>query len=121
MNEFNPETAQAFFENVTKASNEAFTAQASYFEAALARNNTCMTELSDARISSYKEMGEAKTFTQAFESNLAFEENVRDNLQKLQDTNTKAWDVLQSDIEKAYASLAPESVEAPVAAKASKK
>lgn len=107
MNDFTPEAAQAFFEIATTASNEAFSVQASYFEAALTRNTACMTELSEARINSFKEMGEAKTFTQAFESNLAFEESVRDKLQQLQDTNSKAWDVLQADIEKAYATLAP--------------
>lgn len=112
MNEFNPEKAQAFLETVSKANNEAFTAQSTYFEAALTRNTTCMVELSDARISSYKEMAEAKTFTEAFKANQSFEVSVRDKLQKLQDTNTKAWDVLQSDIEKAYASLAPDSTEA---------
>ncbi len=121
MNDFSPEKIQAFFESVSKASTDAFAAQTSYFEASLTRNATCMTALSDARINSFKEMSEAKTFTQAFESNLAFEEKVRDDLQKLQEANTQAWETLQADIQSAYASLAPEGQEAPAAAKTSKK
>ena len=43
-------------------------------------------------------MSEAKTFNQAFEANLAFEEKVREELVGLQEETPKSWDDLVENL-----------------------
>ncbi|MDH3336423.1 MAG: hypothetical protein OEM85_04665 [Gammaproteobacteria bacterium] len=66
------------------------------------RNTEAFTELADARIASFREMRESKTFNQAFEANLAFEEKVREELWSLQEANTKSWETLVDDLKAIY-------------------
>jgi hypothetical protein len=54
-------------------------------------------------------MSEARTFNQAFESNLAFEEKLREDLSALQEENIKSWEGL---VEKLTAIYAPAPGEA---------
>ena len=65
---------------------------------------------------SFKEISEATTFNQAFESNLAFEEKVREELADLQEKNTKSWESLLEQLTAIYtpATTAP-NVTAPKA------
>jgi hypothetical protein len=102
MTDLSPEKMQKFFEQVTQANVDALTVQAKYFETLARRNTQCFTTLADARIASFKEISEAQTFNQAFESNLAFEEQVREELQALQEDNTKQWEALQKKLKDIY-------------------
>ena len=94
MTEITPEDIKNFFENAAKANADVWTAQATYFEDLIKRNTECFTHLGEVRMESFKEMSEATTFNQAFESNLAFEENAREELAALQEKNTKSWEAL---------------------------
>ena len=94
MTEIKPEDIKSFFEQAANANAEAWTAQATYFEDLIKRNTECFTHLGEVRVESFKEMSEATTFNQAFESNLAFEEKVREELGALQEKNTKSWEAL---------------------------
>ncbi len=94
MTEITPEDIKNFFEQAAKANTDAWTAQASYFEDLIKRNTECFTHLGEVRMESFKEMSEATTFNQTFESNLAFEENVREELAALQEKNTRSWEAL---------------------------
>jgi hypothetical protein len=47
-------------------------------------------------------MSEATTFNQAFESNLTFEEKVREDLASLQEKNTKSWESLLEQMTAIY-------------------
>jgi hypothetical protein len=102
MTDIKPEDIKNFFEQAANANAEAWTAQASYFEDLVKRNTECFTHLGEVRVESFKEMSEATTFNQAFESNLAFEEKVREELAALQEKNTKSWEALIGQITSIY-------------------
>ena len=102
MNTPTPDNIREFFEEAAKANLDAWNAQASYFDGLLKRNTKAFTTLADARMASFKEMSEAKTFNQAFEANLAFEDLFSEELQGLQENNTKAWEALMDNLKAVY-------------------
>ena len=104
MTEIKQEDIKLFFENVAKANADAWTTQAEYFDALVKRNTECFKDLGDARTVSFKEMSEATTFNQAFESNLAFEEKVREELASMQEKNTHSWEALLEQMSNLYTS-----------------
>lgn len=97
-----PESIKQFFEQAAKAYGDVWKSQAEYYDGLVRRNTQCLTELADARIASYREMSESQTFNQAFEANLAFEEKVREDLTRLQEENTKAWQHLVDELQSIY-------------------
>lgn len=102
MTDLTLENIQQFFESAAKANADAWASQAAYFDALVKRNTKCFAELGEARVASLKEMSEAKTFNQAFESNLAFDEKVREDLASLQESNIKAWESLMEELKDIY-------------------
>lgn len=120
MTEFNTDKITEFFEQAAKANTDAWNSQAAYFEALVKRNTECFKELGEARMASFKEMSEATTFNQAFESNLAFEEKVREDLADLQEKNTKSWESLLEQLTAIYAPAAVKPKAKAPKAKASK-
>jgi hypothetical protein len=102
MNDLTLENIQQYFESAAKANADAWASQTGYFETLVKRNTECFTQLGEARVASLKEMSEAKTFNQAFESNLAFEEQVREDLTALQESNIKAWESLMAQMKDIY-------------------
>ena len=94
MTEVTPENIKQFFEDATAAYTDAWKVQAEYSDGLVRRNTKALTELADARISSFNEMRDSTTFNQAFEANIAFEEKVREDLVALQEENTKSWETL---------------------------
>jgi len=101
-NELTTEKVTEFFEQAAKVTTNAWNSQAAYFEALVKRNTDCFKNLGEARVASFKEMSEATTFNQAFESNLAFEEKVREDLASLQEKNTKSWESLLEQLTSIY-------------------
>jgi len=101
-NELTTEQVTEFFEQAAKVTTDAWNSQAAYFEALVKRNTDCFKDLGEARVESFKEMSEATTFNQAFESNLAFEEKVREDLASLQEKNTKSWESLLEQLTSIY-------------------
>jgi lysozyme family protein len=97
-----PESIKQFFEQAAKAYGDAWKSQAEYYDGLVRRNTNVLTEIADARIASYREMSEAKTFNQAFEANLAFEEKVREDLTRLQEKNTESWQHLVDELKAIY-------------------
>ena len=118
MNDLKLENIQQFFESAAKANADAWASQTAYFETLVKRNTEYFAELGEARIASLKEMSEAKTFNQAFESNLAFDEKVREDLTALQESNVKAWESLMEQLKDIY--LPAETVAPAKASKAKK-
>jgi hypothetical protein len=102
MTELTAEKITEFFEQAAKVNTDAWNSQAAYFEALVKRNTECFKDLGEARVDSFKEMSEATTFNQAFESNLAFEEKVREDLANLQEKNTKSWESLLEQMTAIY-------------------
>jgi hypothetical protein len=102
MTQVTPENIKEFFEQAANAYGDAWKAQASYYDDLVRRNTKALTDLADARIASLNEMSDSKTFNQAFEANLAFEESVREGLVALQEENTKSWDALVEDLQGIY-------------------
>jgi len=100
--ELSLENIQKFFEQAAKANADAWASQTAYFDGLVKRNAECFKGLGDARVSSFKEMSEAKTFNQAFESNLAFEEKLREDLSALQEENIKSWEGLMENLKAIY-------------------
>ena len=94
MTQVTPENMKEFFEQAAKAYGDAWKVQADYYDGLVRRNTKAMTDLADARVASFNEMRDSKTFNQAFEANLAFEESVREGLVALQEENTKSWEKL---------------------------
>ena len=107
MNDITLENIQQFFESAAKANADALASQTAYFEGLIKRNADCFTELGKARADSLKEMSEAKTFNQAFEANLAFDEKVREDLTALQENNIKAWESLMDQLKSIYLPAEP--------------
>lgn len=97
-----PESIKDFFEQAAKAYGDAWKVQASYYDGLVRRNTKALTDLADARMQSFNEMRESKTFNQAFEANLAFEEKVREGFVALQEENTKAWETLVDELKSIY-------------------
>ena len=97
-----PESIKQFFEQAAQAYGDAWKSQASYYDGLVRRNTQALTEIADARIASYREMSEAKTFNQAFEANLAFEEKVREDLSRLQEKNSASWQHLVDELTAIY-------------------
>lgn len=107
MNELTLENIQEFIEKSAKANKEAWDSQSAYFEGLIERNTECFKDLGEARVASFKEMSEAQTFNQAFESNLAFEEKVREDLTALQEENVKAWESMLDQLKAIYTPAEP--------------
>lgn len=114
-----PESIKQFFEQAAKAYGDAWKSQAEYYDGLVRRNTKALTDIADARIASYREMSEAKTFNQAFEANLAFEEKVREDLSRLQEENTESWQHLVDELKAIY--MPTEKVVKPKAAPKPKK
>ncbi|MCP4047902.1 MAG: hypothetical protein GY732_18160 [Gammaproteobacteria bacterium] len=95
-------TSKEYVEQAAKANTGTWNSQVAYFEALVKRNTECFKDLGEARVDSFKEMSEATTFNQAFESNLAFEEKVREDLSDLQEKNTKSWESLLEQLTAIY-------------------
>ena len=55
-------------------------------------------DLADARIAAFSGMRDAKTFNQAFEANIAFEEQLREKIARLHEANNKAWHELDETL-----------------------
>jgi hypothetical protein len=102
MTDLTAEKITEFFEQAAKVNTDAWNSQATYFEALVKRNTECFKDLGEARVESFKEMSEATTFNQAFESNLAFEEKVREDLANLQEKNTRSWESLLEQMTAIY-------------------
>jgi len=102
MNQVTPESVKQFFEQATKAYADAWKVQAQYYEGLVRRNTKALTDLADARMASFNEMRESKTFNQAFEANLAFEEKIREGMVALQEENTKSWETLVEQLKSVY-------------------
>jgi hypothetical protein len=123
MTQVTPENIKEFFEQATNAYGDAWKAQASYYDGLVRRNAKAMTDLADARVASLSEMRDSKTFNQAFEANIAFEEGVREGLVALQEENTKSWDALVEELKGIYkpAAEVPAKTAAPKAKAPAKK
>ena len=102
MNQVTPESVKQFFEQATKAYADAWKVQAQYYDGLVRRNTKALTDLADARMASFNEMRESKTFNQAFEANLAFEEKIREGMVALQEENTKSWETLVEQLKSVY-------------------
>lgn len=100
--DFTPEKFQEYFEKVNEANTKAIEAQAKYFEGLLKRNGAVIAELADARVNSLQDLGGAKSFTEAYESNSSFEEVLRTRLQALYEDNSKALEELQAELKGLY-------------------
>jgi hypothetical protein len=114
MTDLTAESITEFFKQATEANTRAWNSQVTYFEELVKRNTECFKGLGEARIASFKEISEATTFNQAFESNLSFEEKLREDLAGLQDKNTRAWEALIEDLTAIYTPPV-ESAKAPAA------
>jgi hypothetical protein len=112
MTQVTPENIKEFFEQAAKAYGDAWKVQADYYDGLVRRNTKAMTDLADARVTSFNEMRESQTFNQAFEANLAFEETVREGLVALQEENTKSWEKLVDELKGIY-TPATKAAEAP--------
>ena len=123
MTDITAESITEFFKQATEANTKAWNSQVTYFEELVKRNTECFKDLGEARIASFKEISEATTFNQAFESNLSFEEKLREDLAGLQDKNTKAFEALIEDLTAIYtppvesAQASAEKAKAPAAKK----
>jgi hypothetical protein len=112
MTEVTPESIRQFFEQAASAYGDAWKAQVQYYESLVRRNTKAFTDLADARVSSFREIREAKTFNQAFEANLAFEEKVREEFIALGEANTQSWEHLLDELKGIY-TPAKEAAKAP--------
>jgi hypothetical protein len=99
------------------ASVEALSLHARFQRERVNRSLDCLKELAEARMTSLREMAEAKSLTQAFEANLAFERKTAEGLRNLYEENVQAWESLLKELRGLYsADVSGASKEAHVAA-----
>lgn len=102
MNDMTPDKIKDLLESAIKSNTAAWAAQSKYFNDLIKRNAASFASLSDARIASLKEIGESQTFNQAFEANIAYEDTMRAELNKLYEDNQKSWEKLQDELKGIY-------------------
>ena len=102
MNDMTPDKIKDLLETAIRNNTTAFAAQNQYFDSIVKRNMASFAALSDARIKSLEEINQSQTFNQAFEANLAFEEQVREGLVRLQEENAKSWQGLMDQMQAIY-------------------
>ena len=102
MNDMTPDKIKDLLETAIKNNTTAWSAQSKYFDALLKRNVASFASLSEARVTSLKEIAESQTFNQAFEANIAYEDSVREELKKMYEENMQAWEALQSELKTIY-------------------
>lgn len=105
MKKLTSENIKQFIEGAAKSNAEAFEAQVHYFEDLFKRNTKVFSTLAGAQLSSIKELAGARTFSQAFEANLAFEESVRQALENTYEENQQAWENYKDEIKSIYPSV----------------
>jgi hypothetical protein len=120
MNMLSTENAQQLIEGAAKSSARAIEAQANFFEDLLKRNTKVLSTLAGAQRNSFKELIGARTFSQAFEANLAFEASAREALQEAYEENQEAWEALRESLKSIY-QPANETVKVSSGKKAEKK
>jgi hypothetical protein len=103
MNDVTPDKLSNLLESAISASTSAWDAQNRYFDELISRNFASFSKLSEARISSLREISESQDFNEAFEANFAYEDAVRDELKLLFEDNKNAWEVLQAELQAIYA------------------
>lgn len=102
MDDMTPDKIKDLLDTAIKSNTAAWGAQSKYFDDLVKRNVASFAALSEARISSLKQISESQTFNQAFEANIAYEDAVREELKKMYEENRQAWDELQDDIKAIY-------------------
>ncbi|MDH3350725.1 MAG: hypothetical protein OEM60_13305 [Gammaproteobacteria bacterium] len=102
MDDMTPDKIKDLLDAAIKSNTAAWSAQSKYFDDLVKRNVASFAALSEARVSSLKEIGESQTFNQAFEANIAYEDAVREELKKMYEENRQAWDDLQDEIKAIY-------------------
>jgi gas vesicle protein len=102
MNDMTPDKIKDLLETAIKNNTTAWSAQSKYFDALLKRNVASFASLSEARVTSLKEIAESQTFNQAFEANIAYEDAVREELKNLYDDGQKSWEKLQDELKGIY-------------------
>jgi hypothetical protein len=102
MTDDTPEKVKDLLESAITSSTKAWGAQSQYFDDLVKRNVASFAALSDARIESLKTIGESQNFNQAFEANITYEQTVREQMTKMHDENTQAWDNLQVELATIY-------------------
>lgn len=108
MNDNTPDKIKDLLESAINSNTSAWIAQSKYFDDLVKRNVASFASLADARVASLKTISESTTFNDAFEANVAYEDAVRDELQKLYDENRSAWETLQSELKSIYTPVTEE-------------
>ena len=109
MNDTTPDKIKDLLESAITSNTSAWLAQSKYFDELVKRNVASFASLADARVTSLKTISESTTFNDAFEANVAYEDAVRDELQKLYDDNRSAWETLQSELQGIYTPVSTEA------------
>ena len=104
MNDMTPDKITDLLESAIKNNTAAWAAQSKYFDELVQRNISSFASLSEARIDSLKQINESQTFNEAFEANISYEDQVREELKKLYEDNQKSWDALQQELQGIYLS-----------------
>jgi hypothetical protein len=102
MNDMTPDKIKDLLESAINNSTEAWVAQTKYFDDLIKRNIATFSTLSDARVESLREIGESQTFNEAFEANIGYEDSVREELKKMNEENSQAWEDLQVELKAIY-------------------
>jgi len=105
MTDFTSDKVNNLLESAINKGTEAWDAQSKYFDDLVKRNVASFSALSDARIESLKTIGESHNFNQAFEANIAYEQAVREELEKMHAKNSQAWDDLQTELSAIYVAV----------------
>ncbi len=108
MNDITPDKIKNLLESAISSNTSAWVAQSKYFDDLVKRNVASFASLADARVASLKTISESTTFNDAFEANVAYEDAVRDEMQKMYDDNRSSWESLQGELKTIYMPVSTE-------------
>ncbi len=108
--EFTPEKMKEYFEKVSAANTKAVEVEVSYLEALSKRSGAVYADIFDTALASVEELKGIKTFTQAFDSSVAYGDGLKAKLSGLYEENSAATEALVAELKELY-TIDPELVE----------
>ncbi|ARN72896.1 hypothetical protein [Oceanicoccus sagamiensis] len=96
------DNVKEFIEQAVETNTKAVEMQMSFYESFSRRQGEAMAKLADQRIDSLKEIANCGSFEKAIETNTAFEQQAKENLEALFNSNVKAFEEFSDSLKTVY-------------------
>jgi len=100
--EFTPEKVKEYFEKVSAANTKAVESEVSYLEGLYKRSGAVYADIFDTAFASVEGLKGIKTFTEAFDSSVAYGDGLKAKLTGLYEDNSAATESLVAELKELY-------------------